>query len=325
MRLPEWNLRNSVTVGGLVAFALVPVVGAILDQPFMLDIAMRVMCLAMAVVGLNLILGYGGMISFGHAAFVGIGAYSVGIPAYYGIYNGFLQIPLAVGLAALFALITGVICLRTRGVYFIMITLAFAQMAFFAFVSIEEYGGDDGLVIDTKSEFAGLIDIEETATLYYLIFICLVGVLYFVKRIVESRFGMVIQGAKSNEVRMQAIGHDVFRYRLICYVISGALCGLAGALLGNFTTFISPEMMDWTRSGELIFMIVLGGSGSLFGPVLGTAVFVVAEEILPAIMNVAIPESGIYWHIVFGPLLILVVLFGRRGIDGLLDWRPGRG
>ena len=137
-----------------------------------------------------------------------------------------------------------------------MITLAFAQMAFFALVSIEEYGGDDGLVIDTRSEFGGLIDLEQTATLYYLILAALIVSLYLVRRIVASRFGRVIRGAKSNDERAQAIGLDSYRYRLACYVISGALCGLAGALLGNFTGFISPDMMDWTRSGELIFMVV---------------------------------------------------------------------
>ena len=310
MSLWRPSLRDGVMFAGLAGFALTPVFTALTDQPYILDITMRMMCLAIAAVSLNLILGYGGMISFGHAAFIGIGAYAVGIPAYYGEYNGFLQIPLAVGVSALFALITGAICLRTRGVYFIMITLAFAQMVFFTIVSIEEYGGDDGLVIFTKSEFAGLIDIEEPVTLYYLIFVCLVAALYFVKRIVESRFGRVIQGAKSNDERMQAIGFDTFRYRLTCYVIAGALCGLAGALLGNFTGFISPDMMGWTRSGELIFMVVLGGAGSLFGPVLGTAVFLILEELLSAFT--------IYWEIIFGPLLILVVLFGRGGIDGLL-------
>ncbi len=311
MTAPALNVRNGVMFAGLAAFALAPVVTGLTDQPYILDIVMRMMCLAIAAVSLNLILGYGGMISFGHAAFIGIGAYAVGIPAYYGEYSGFVQIPLAVVVSALFAAITGAICLRTRGVYFIMITLAFAQMVFFTFVSIEEYGGDDGLVIDTKSEFAGLIDLEETLTLYYLILACLVAALYLVKRIVESRFGRVIRGSKSNDDRMQAIGFNTFRYRLTCYVIAGALCGLAGALLGNFTGFISPDMMDWTRSGELIFMVVLGGAGSLFGPVLGTAVFLILEEFLSALT--------VYWQIVFGPVLILVVLFGRGGIDGLLS------
>ncbi len=310
MRLPNPSLRHGVIFAVMAAFALAPVFTALTDQPYLLDIATRMLCLAIAAVSLNLILGYGGMISFGHAAFIGIGAYAVGIPAYYGEYNGFIQIPLAMGISALFALVTGAICLRTRGVYFIMITLAFAQMAFFTFVSIEEYGGDDGLVIDTKSQFAGLVDIEQPVSLYYLIFACLLAVLYLVKRIVDSRFGRVVQGSMMNDARMQVIGFNTFRYRLTCYVIAGALCGLAGVLLGNFTGFISPDMMGWTRSGELIFMVVLGGAGSLFGPVLGTAAFLILEEILSAFT--------IYWQIVFGPVLILVVLFGRGGIDGLL-------
>ena len=318
------TLRSGVTFGSFAFLAIVPPLTGAMDAPFVLDIVMRMLCLAIAAISLNLILGYGGMISFGHAAYIGIGAYAVGIPAYYEVYSGFLQIPLAVGMAALFALVTGFICLRTRGVHFIMITLAFAQMAFFTFVSIEEYGGDDGLVIDFKSEFTGWLDLEEPVTLYYVIFVCLLGTIYLVKRVVASRFGMVIQGTMGNEARMRALGYNVFLYRLICYVISGAICGLAGALLGNFTGFISPEMMDWTRSGELIFMVVLGGSGSLFGPVLGTAVFVIAEEYLTPMMNLFAAGSGVYWHIVFGPFLVLVVLFGRRGIDGLLDGRGHR-
>ena len=311
--LPNPSLRHGVMFAVLAAFALMPVFTGLTDQPYLLDIATRMLCLAIAAVSLNLILGYGGMISFGHAAFIGIGAYAVGIPAYYGEYSGFIQIPLAVGFSALFALVTGVICLRTRGVYFIMITLAFAQMAFFTFVSIEEYGGDDGLVIDTKSQFAGLIDIEQPVSLYYLVFGCLLAALYLVKRIIDSRFGRVVRGSMSNDARMQVIGFNTFRYRLTCYVIAGALCGLAGALLGNFTGFISPDMMDWTRSGELIFMVVLGGAGSLFGPVLGAAAFLIIEELLSSLT--------IHWRIIFGPLLILMVLYGRGGIDGFLGGR----
>ena len=309
------SLRTGVTLSGLAVLAAMPPLAGLADQPYVLDIAMRMMCLAMAAVSLNLILGFGGMISFGHAAFIGIGAYAVGIPAYYGEYSGFVQIPLAMGAAALFALVTGAISLRTRGVYFIMITLAFAQMAFFALVSIEEYGGDDGLVIDTRSEFAGLIDIEQTGDLYYLILAALIACLYVVRRITASAFGRVIRGAKSNDTRLQAIGFNSYRYRLACYVISGALCGLAGAMLGNFTGFISPDMMDWTRSGELIFMVVLGGAGSLFGPVLGAAAFLILEE--------ALSSLTIHWQIIFGPLLILMVLYGRGGIDGFLRGRNG--
>ena len=299
----------------LLLLALLPAWVAWANTPFHLDLASRLMILAIAAVSLNLILGHGGMISFGHAAYLGIGAYCVGIPAYYGIHDGYLQFLLAIACSAAFALVTGLICLRTRGVYFIMITMAFSQMVFFAFVSIEEYGGDDGLVIDMRSRFAGLGNIENATTLYYFIFASLLASLYLVHRIMRSRFGMVIEGIRGNERRMQAIGYNTFRYRLACYVIAGALCGYAGALLGNFTNFISPEMMDWTASGELIFMVVLGGTGSLTGSVLGAATFVLLEEWLSAVT--------IYWHFLFGALLITVVLFARNGMAGMID-RLGR-
>ena len=295
-----WQAREWVTALTLAAFGLAPVFTELASQPFILDLIARLMILAIAAVSLNLILGHGGMISFGHAAYIGIGAYAVGIPAYYEITNGFLQIAIAIGASAVFAFFTGLISLRTKGVYFIMITMAFAQMVYFAFISIEEYGGDDGLVIETRSEFGGLFDIEDTTTFYYFTWVSLVAALYLVRRIMRSRFGMVIEGAKGNERRMQSIGFDTYKYRLTCYVIAGMICGYAGALLGNFTSFFSPEMMDWTHSGELLFMVVLGGAGSLFGPVLGTAAFVLLEEFLSGIT--------IYWQAIFGVLLILVVL-----------------
>jgi branched-chain amino acid transport system permease protein len=302
------RLRCLVAVLVLIALACVPLLG----QAFYRDLVNRLMIWAIAALSLNLVLGYGGMISFGHAAYLGIGAYCVGIPAYYGVYNGFIHFPLAIGMAALFAFLTGLICLRTTGVYFIMITMAFAQMLFYALVSLETYGGDDGLVIELRSEFPHLpgLNLEESMTLYYVTWICLLLCLYALNRIVHSRFGMVIEGAKGNDRRMQAMGFHTYRYRLTCYTISGAMCGLAGALLGNFTNFISPEMMDWTRSGELIFMVVLGGAGSWFGPVLGAAAFLMLEEILSGIT--------LYWQLIFGLFLIAVVLFARGGIDGWL-------
>ncbi len=309
MPMPASNrLRTSVTALTLLLLACLP----LWSPAFYLDLVNRLMILAIAALSLNLMLGYGGMISFGHAAYLGIGAYCVGIPAYYEVYNGLIHLPLAIGAAALFAFLTGLICLRTTGVYFIMITMAFAQMLFFAFVSIEEYGGDDGLVIELRSELPNL-NLEENLTLYYVTLACLLICLYVLHRIIHSRFGMVIEGAKGNERRMQAMGFHTYRYRLTCYVISGAMCGLAGALLGNFTNFISPEMMDWTRSGELIFMVVLGGAGSWFGPVLGAAAFLLLEEVLSGIT--------IYWQLIFGLFLIAVVLFARGGIDGLLGSR----
>ncbi|MEC8751881.1 MAG: branched-chain amino acid ABC transporter permease [Pseudomonadota bacterium] len=303
----HYNYALIISAGLL---AMLPLYVHVSGNDFYLDLANRLMILAIAATSLNLILGHGGMISFGHAAYLGIGAYSVGISAYYEIYDGLFQLLVAITVSGLFALLTGAVCLRTKGVYFIMITMAFTQMAFFGIVSIEEYGGDDGLVIDTRSSFGNFFNLEDTVTLYYFVFVSLLTSLYIVKRIMNSRFGMVIAGSKSNERRMQSIGYNTYRYKLVCYVLSGCLCGYAGALLGNFTNFISPEMMDWTASGELIFMVLLGGTGTLLGPLWGTATFVLLEEWLSGITT--------YWHFFFGALLIIVVLFVRGGIDGLL-------
>lgn len=299
----------------LVFLAIAPPLAYWTGHDFYLDLASRLTILAIAAVSLNLILGYGGMISFGHAAYIGIGAYSVGIPAYYEIYSAWVHIPLAIGLSALFAVLTGAVSLRTRGVHFIMITMAFAQMVFFALVSMDEYGGDDGLVIEIRSEVPGL-DMENNLVLYIIAYVSLLACLYIVHRMVNSRFGMVLKGSMQNETRMRALGYNCYIYRLTAYVISGAMCGYAGALLGNFSSFISPEMMDWTRSGELLFMIILGGAGSLFGPLLGTTAFLALEELLSGLT--------IYWHLIFGAILILTVLFVSGGLTGYLERLRGK-
>jgi branched-chain amino acid transport system permease protein len=250
------------------------------------------------------------MMSFGHAAYLGIGGYSVGILAAEGIGSGFVQWPVALLSSALFAVVIGALSLRTRGVYFIMITLAFAQMAYYVASGLARYGGDDGLTIYKRSDFGGLINLSNRVQFYYLCLGCLFGGLYLIWRIVNSRFGMVVQGLRSNEARMQAIGFPATRYRLVCFVISGTLCGLAGALLANNTDFVSPAVMYWTRSGDLMVMVILGGMGSLFGPVIGAVVYLVLEEFLSQVTE--------YWAMIMGPLLLLIVLFGRGGIDGLL-------
>ncbi|MGV6847148.1 MAG: branched-chain amino acid ABC transporter permease [Marinibacterium sp.] len=312
------RIRTLVTLGVLAILAVLPPVFHLTGQAFYLDLATRLVILAIAAVSLNLILGYGGMISFGHAAYLGLGAYAVGIPAHHWLYDGwgdwatsgFVQIGLAVAVSALFALVTGVISLRTRGVYFIMITMAFSQMVYYLIVSIETYGGDDGLVIDTRSQIPGL-DLDNPLVLYLLAFGSLLGAMALVRMIVRSRFGMVIRGARSNDERMRTLGFATYGYRLTAYVISGAMCGYAGALLGNFTTFISPEMMDWTRSGELMFMVILGGAGTTLGPVLGAAVFIVLEEVLSSLT--------VHWHLPFGLMLIGVVLYVTGGLMGLFD------
>jgi branched-chain amino acid transport system permease protein len=255
-------------------------------------------------------MGYGGMMSFGHAAYLGIGGYAVGILAYEGIGSGFVQFPVALVASALFALVIGALSLRTRGVYFIMITLAFAQMAYYVASGLARYGGDDGLTIYKRSQFAGLINLSNKTQFYYLCLTLLFAGVFLVARIVNSRFGMVIRGARSNEQRMLAIGFPVYRYRLVCFVIAGTMCGLAGALLANQTDFISPSTIYWTRSGDLMVMVILGGMGSLSGPVIGAIALLVLEEVLSQITE--------HWQIILGPLLLLVVLFARGGIDGLL-------
>lgn len=308
----------------LVVMALLAIVPPVLywtGNEFYLDLATRLTILAIAAVSLNLILGYGGLVSFGHAAYLGLGAYAVGIPAYHWLYggledwglatvSGYAQFPLAIAVSAIFALVTGAICLRTRGVYFIMITMAFAQMVYYLFVSIEEYGGDDGLVINTRSELP-LLDLDNPLHLFGLAYASLVVAMCLVRMIVNSRFGMVLQAAKGNDERVVTLGFNTYLYRLTAYVISGTMCGYAGALLGNFTTFISPEMIDWARSGELMFMVILGGAGTALGPVLGASSFIIVEEILSTFT--------IYWHLPFGLMLMAIVVFLRGGLMGFLD------
>jgi branched-chain amino acid transport system permease protein len=318
--------RSVVVVVLLLLLAVLPVYAATTGNAFLVTLFTRILILGMAACSLNLILGYGGMVSFGHAVYLGIGGYAVGILASEGVPSGFVQWPLAIVVSALFALIVGALSLRTRGVYFIMITLAFAQLVYYFGVGLDRYGADDGLSIRQRSQFGDLINLSNRTQFYYLCFVLLLVTIYLIWCLVNSRFGMVIQGARSNDRRMRAIGFPTFRYRLTAFVIAGAMCGLAGALLANHTGFISPATMHWTRSGDLIVMVVLGGMGSSFGPLIGAVVLLALEEALPILIKaMASPLFGDaavriaeYWQIVLGPLFLLVVLFARGGIDGML-------
>ncbi|OFZ90267.1 MAG: hypothetical protein A2W21_03445 [Betaproteobacteria bacterium RBG_16_66_20] len=312
--------RTWMLVAIMLLLAAVPPIAALFAQPFYLDLLRRVMIFAIAAVSLNLILGYGGMVSFGHAAYLGIGAYAVGVLAYHGIDNGWLQWAVAIGASALVAAAIGSISVRTSGIYFIMITLAFTQMLYYLGISIEEYGGDDGMRLGVRSQFTGLIDLNDPTAFYYLVFAILVLFLYLTHRLVNSRFGLVLQAVRSNEARTRAIGFSPYPYRLAAFVISGAMCGLAGALLVNQTAYLTPEFMNWTRSGELMFMVILGGIATTAGPLLGAAALLLLEDVLQG--SSLLPKwVNDHWQLYLGVILILVVLFARRGLAGLL---PGR-
>jgi branched-chain amino acid transport system permease protein len=302
--------RVLTLAAGFVVLALVPAAAGLLNQPFYLDLVRRIMIFAIAAVSLDLILGFGGMVSFGHAAYLGIGAYAVAIPAFYGIHSGLVQWPLAVGLSALVALVIGAVSLRTSGVYFIMITLAFTQMLYYLGISINAWGADDGMRLARRSQFGGALDLGNAVVFYYVVLALLIGLLWAGHRLVHARFGLVIRAAKSNEPRMRAVGFATYRYKLAAFVLAGAACGLAGALLTNQTEYLTPSYMHWTRSGDIMVMVILGGMGTLFGPVLGAFVFLLLEDVLAA--------WTVHWQVVLGPLLVLIVLYARRGLWGLL-------
>jgi branched-chain amino acid transport system permease protein len=312
--------RAWILLALLALLAAVPPLAAYFGQPFYLDLLRRVMIFAIAAVSLNLILGYGGMVSFGHAAYLGIGAYAVGVLAHYGIDNGWLQWGLAIGASALVAAAIGSISVRTSGIYFIMITLAFTQMLYYLGISIAEYGGDDGMRLKVRSQFSGLIDLNDAVSFYYLVLAILALLLYLTRRLVDSRFGRVLQAVRSNEPRTRAVGVSPYPYRLTAFIISGAMCGLAGALLVNHTAYLTPEFMNWTRSGELMFMVILGGIATTAGPLLGAAGLLLLEDTLQgwSLLPVWVHE---HWQLFLGVILVLVVLFGKRGLAGFF---PGK-
>ena len=292
-----------------VALAAVPLVASVGAQTYVLDLVSRIMIFAIAAVALDVLIGYGGLISFGHAAFVGLGAYAVGILSAHGFGDALIALPIALAASALFALATGAVCLRTHGVYFIMITLAFSQMMFFTAASLAPYGGDDGLTVRARNTIAGFALMRDALSFYYVVFACLLATYLLCRALLGSRFGRVFCGARENPIRMASIGYDVFRYQLVAYVIGGGIGGLSGFLLANAAEFVSPAYMSWQRSGELVIMVLMGGMGTLYGAVIGAAAFVLAEEWLSGLTE--------HWKMIFGPLLVLIVLFARGGLVGL--------
>ncbi|HEY1979832.1 MAG TPA: branched-chain amino acid ABC transporter permease [Xanthobacteraceae bacterium] len=292
-----------------IVLALVPVLAWLLAAHYLVDLAARVMIFAVAAVALDLIVGYGGLVSFGHAGFIGLGAYAVGILSAEGIGDTLISLPAAIAVSMLFAFCTGAVCLRTKGVHFIMMTLAFGQMIYFVATSLAPYGGDNGLTIAARNTVAGLPLLKSDLAFYYVILIGLFVTYLFCRALVGSRFGRVLRGSKENSIRIATIGFDVKRFQLLAYVISGGLAGLSGFLLANSTEFVSPAYMSWQRSGELIVMVILGGVGTLDGAIIGSAAYLLSEDWLSRLME--------NYRVIFGPLLILVVLFARGGLIGL--------
>jgi branched-chain amino acid transport system permease protein len=307
---PGWTPSTIVSAILLLALAGVPLYAGIVGDPFAVTLITRILVFAIAALSLNLILGYGGLVSFGHALFLGLGVYSAAILSFHGIDNGWLQLLVTLVACSVVGLLTGCIALRTSGISFIMITLAFAQMFYFLFVSLSQYGGDDGLRLAAGSNFGGLV-LTDPLTLYFVSFVLLCLSLYGCHRLIHSRFGMVVRASKSNERRMKALGFPTFRYRLAVYVLSAALCGVAGLLYGNLTQFGSPSYMSWNTSGELIVMVMLGGMGTLFGPLFGSVAMILTEEWLKSLTE--------HWMIIFGPLIVIVIITSRLGVVGMLQ------
>ncbi len=322
------NTRKKIVVfAGMICLFLLPVVATFLGHDYFISLFTRILIYALAAVSLDLLLGFGGLVSLGHAAFFGVGGYVVGMLFYHaseaeplfgvipGSENALVVLPSAVFVSALFAIVIGSMSLRTKGMHFIMITLAFAQMIFYFFIGLEKYGGDDGLSLYARNRLVSL-DLSDDFQFYYFCLFFLISFVFFAYRLVQSRFGLVIRGISLNERRVRALGIGSYHYKLVCFVIGGAGAGLAGALLVNQTEYVSPGMMHWTISGELMVMVLIGGLGTLFGPIVGSAIFILLEDIL-----------GMYtehWMVYMGPLLVLIVLFAPKGVFGLLAGKRGR-
>ncbi|AXQ95297.1 branched-chain amino acid ABC transporter permease [Cereibacter azotoformans] len=304
---------DRVMAGLLLLLLPMPAVFAALGEPFLTVVLTRALIFAIAALSLDLILGFGAMVSFGHAAYLGIGAYAAGILAANGITGLEWQVPVALAAAGVFALVTGAISLRTRGVHFIMITLAFGQMAYFLMSSLSAFGGDDGMTLAARSTLFGAEPFNGTLRFFYTTLALLAALWLGLRAVTRSRFGRVLAGTRENEIRMQAIGFSPFAYRLTAYALSGMIAALAGVLLANHAAFVSPSYMGWARSGEMIAMVVLGGMGTLTGPVLGALAFILSEE--------ALARFTTHWRLPFGAAVVLAVLFTRGGLLGALKGR----
>jgi branched-chain amino acid transport system permease protein len=299
------SARAWTAIALFAALALLPLAAHALKEPFFVTFAARIMVFGLAALGLNLILGFGGMTSLGHAAFLGIGAYTVGLLVLNGVVNGLVHVGALLAVGALSALLIGAICLRTGGLSFIMLTLAFAQLLYVIGTGLKGIGGDDGFSFRGRSDFS-LFSLANDTTLYYFVLASLASCTLLVYRMVDSRFGLALRGIKSNERRAESIGVHAYRYKLAAFVISGTMCTLAGGLLANLAQFVSPSYMHWIRSAELLVMVLLGGMASVLGPIAGAAVYMLLEEGLGHVTR--------HWQAPLGLILVVVVIFARNGL-----------
>jgi len=307
--------ERRVLLALFAALALVPVLAQGLGEPFYITLGARILVYALAALALNLVLSFTGLISFGHAMFMGLGCYAVGILSFYGVDNGWLQLLLCVAVCVAVALLVGPICLRTSGTGFIMITLAFAQMFYFLAVSLRQYGGDDGLSIYEPSDF-GLFALDSSTSVYWTTWGVLLVACLAMLRLRRSPFGMILRATASNPRRVDALGWSVFGVHLTAYVASGVLAGLAGLLLANLTAFASPSYMAWTVSGELILMVVVGGLGNVLGPLFGAVVYLLLQE--------GFKNLTVHWMLLMGPTVVAVAMIAKNGYGltgvALLQW-----
>lgn len=314
------SLRLLAAGALILLLALVPVLSAWAGQGFYVTLVTRMMIFALAALGLNLVMGYGAMVSFGHAMYIGLGAYTVGLLSHHGIANGWVHLAVALGLGAVCAVVIGFVCLRTGGLAFIMITLAFAQMFYFLAISLKQYGGDDGMAVPARSDF-GVLDLNDNVVLYYVCFAVLMAVLFAFHRLVHARFGMVLRGCRSNERRMKALGFPTLKIKLTAYVLSALACVMAGVLLANLTRFVAPSYMHWVVSGDLVLMVVLGGLGTLVGPIFGAAAWLTLEEVLSSLSTgwpVVDEFMRSHWLGALGLLVVVVALALKDGLYGVL-------
>lgn len=299
----------------LAALAAFPLIAPLLGLEFYVNFVRRVLIVALAAASLNFILGFGGLVALGHAGFIGVGAYTVVVLTEAGVSSAWLLWPAAMAVAAAISGLIALVVLRTRGVYFIMSTLAFAQMLYFCAVALRAYGGDDGYTLMSRPTLLPGLDLGHEPTFYWVVLALVTPLLWLMHRATRARFGHALMGIRDNETRMRALGYPVLRLQWVAFVAAGAIAGLAGALLAAGNNFVSPATMHWTQSATLVVMVVIGGLGRSWGGPVGAAVWLLLEEVLKL--------HAEYWHLPLGLLLVAVALWAPRGLAGVRLRRSG--